>query len=141
MNWTITPYKPQHTTELRRIFLEARQLAFPWIDASTFKLLDFDEAIQGEILLVALNHNMPIGFIAWWPPDNFVHSLFIDPSFIGRGVGKLLLQACLEQIGRPASLKCLKANKKALGFYHSQGWEISTEGESPDGPFYLLTIK
>ena len=140
MFWTIREYNPEYKEQLRQIYLESRKLAFPWVDPKSLNLNDFDSAIQEEEVLVALKDNFPIGFIAWWLPDNFIHSLFIDPGFVGKGIGKSLLEACLSRTGRPASLKCLKANKKALAFYDAQGWEIISDGESPDGDYYLLGI-
>ncbi|TKT88637.1 GNAT family N-acetyltransferase [Dyadobacter frigoris] len=140
MFWTICEYLPEHTEQLRHIYLESRKLAFPWIDVNSLKLEDFDSAIQEEEVLVAVKDNVPIGFIAWWLPDNFIHSLFIDPDFVEKGIGKSLLDACLARTGRPATLKCLQENKNALKFYASQGWEIISDGESPDGDFYLLGI-
>ncbi|MEO6687198.1 MAG: GNAT family N-acetyltransferase [Dyadobacter sp.] len=139
--WTICDYTPEHREQLRHIYLESRKLAFPWVDADSLKLEDFDSSIQEEEVLVALQDDVPIGFIAWWLPDNFIHSLFIDPKFVGKGIGKSLLDACLERTGRPAALKCLQANKNALEFYFSQGWEIISDGESPDGDYYLLGVE
>ena len=140
MTWPIIKHDSQHTPDLRRIYLQARQVAFPWIDPSTFKLLDFDQATQDEQILVATGQQSPIGFIAWWPPDNFIHSLFIDPLFTGKGVGKSLLQACLKEIGRPATLKCKSANHRALQFYYSQGWVPIHEAEDSHSPYILLSF-
>jgi GNAT superfamily N-acetyltransferase len=125
---------------LRRIYQHARQVAFPWIDPAAFRLDDFDQATQGEQLLVATDKLHPIGFIAWWPPDNFIHSLFVDPPFMGKGVGKSLLRACLAEIGRPATLKCKTANERALQFYYSQGWRPIDKPESTDGSYLLLGL-
>lgn len=47
MLWTISDYTPKHTARLREVFLESRKLAFPWVDTKTFKLKDFDRAIEG----------------------------------------------------------------------------------------------
>jgi ribosomal protein S18 acetylase RimI-like enzyme len=139
-SWTIVEYSSEHTERLRSIYLDSRKVAFPWIDQASFKLEDFDEVIREEEVLVAVYQSNPIGFIAWWLPDNFIHSLFIDPEFTGKGIGKSLLQTCLQRTGRPATLKCLKANKKALKFYESQNWKIISEGESDEGEYFLLGI-
>jgi GNAT superfamily N-acetyltransferase len=136
--WEIVEYNPEHTEKLRRIYLDSRISAFPWLDPVSLKLEDLDETIREEEVLVALHERTPIGFIAWWPPDNFIHSLFIDPEFTGKGVGRFLLQTCLQRTGRPATLKCLKANQKALDFYKSQHWKIISDGESDDGSYCLL---
>jgi len=139
MFWTIAEYNPVHTPRLREVFLTSRKLAFPWYDDKRLKLKDFDAVIQEEEVLVALIENNPVGFIAWWTPDNFIHSLFIDPDFTGKGIGKDLLEKCLDRLGRPAKLKVLKANSKACDFYKYQGWKVESEGVSADGPYFLLS--
>lgn len=140
MMWPIVKHHPQHIPDLRRIYRQARQVAFPWVDPATFMLLDFDQVTQDEQVLVATSQQLPVGFIAWWPPDNFIHSLFVDPSFMGKGVGKSLLQACLTEIGRPATLKCKTANQSALQFYYSQGWLPVHEAADSSGPYFLLAF-
>ncbi|MCE7067368.1 GNAT family N-acetyltransferase [Dyadobacter sp. CY326] len=136
----IVNHSSEHTPELRRIFRDARRHAFTWANTKNFKLLDFDAATEGETILVAIEDEKPVGFIAWWPPANFIHSLFVDPPHIGKGAGKLLLDACLATMGRPATLKCLQANKNALAFYLAQGWEIDHAEASADGDYYLMAI-
>ena len=125
---------------LRQLYLEARRTGFTWQDPAQFELLDFDHATEGEQLLVAMQQDAPIGFIAWWPPDNFVHSLFVAPGWQGQGVGRALLQAALPHLGRPATLKCLQANEPALHFYAAQGWVVAGTGEGAGGPYYLLAL-
>jgi len=137
----ILDYTPQHTQELREIYLQARKFAFPWINPDNFQLLDFDAVTIDECMLVAVSENIPVGFIAWWPPDHFIHSLFVNPAFTGKGIGKSLLNACLAKIARPATLKCLKENHRALNFYNSQGWTIISDGESEDGDYFLLSFE
>ncbi len=138
MRWRIVPYRAEHAESLRLVYQQARQSAFSWVDPVRFQLTDFDEVIQGETVLVAVRREIPVGFIAWWPPDNFIHSLFVSPAYAGRGIGKALLQACLVEIGRPATLKCKVANQPALRFYQSMGWVPVEEGESPEGTYVLL---
>ncbi|MCF2447221.1 GNAT family N-acetyltransferase [Dyadobacter sp. CY345] len=140
MSLKISAYTQVHTSKLREVFLESRKLAFPWKDPKEFRLNHFDEVIKDEKVLVALHDDIPIGFIAWWPPASFIHSLFIDPNFVGRGIGKLLLEGCMEQISLPASLKCLKANEAALRFYKKHSWVIEDSGLSPDGDYFLLSF-
>lgn len=140
MPWSISPHLPEHTPQLRRIYLESRRKAFTWLNPATLALPDFDKAIAGEEVLVALHQHKPIGFIAWWPPDNFIHSLYIDPAFVRQGVGLCLLQAGLARMGRPATLKCVQANQAALAFYQSLGWAIKGSGCSTEVAYHLLTL-
>lgn len=138
MSWTIVPYQDEHAESLRLVYRQARQVAFPWVDPLSLQLADFDEVIQGETVLVALGQGGPVGFVAWWPPDIFVHSLFVSPAQARKGIGRALLGACLEQLGRPATLKCKVANQQALQFYDSLGWLPIDEAEGPQGRYRLL---
>ncbi|MCB2379923.1 GNAT family N-acetyltransferase [Hymenobacter sp. BT635] len=140
MATTIEEYAAHHTAVLRQLYLEARQQSFTWADPQAFDLLDFDIATRGETILVALSSGIPVGFIAWWPPDNFIHSLFVAPGEQGKGVGKELLAAGLARMGRPATLKCLRQNQQALGFYEARGWTRIGEGETTEGPYWLLVL-
>ncbi|MBO0953066.1 GNAT family N-acetyltransferase [Fibrella forsythiae] len=136
----VVRYDPFHLPDLRALYYLSRQTAFPWEDPSGYTLLDFDLVTQDESILVAVDQQRPVGFISWWPPDNFIHSLFVDPAFIRKGVGKSLLQACLAHIGRPATLKCKTANQNALQFYYAQGWlPIDTVVDAGD-PYLLLAF-
>lgn len=123
---------------LRDIYLRSRAATFTWLDAAKLRREDFDEATREEPMLVAMSGNDLTGFISWWPPENFVHNLFVDPAYARRGIGQALLSECLQQIGRPATLKCVKLNEPALAFYRALGWSIAGEGTSDHGEYYLL---
>lgn len=139
MTVAIRELLPQDRPALRLLYLETRRNRFTWVDSARFALDDFDAAIEGETLLVALAAGTPVGFVAWWPPENFIHSLFVKPDHQRRGIGTALLTACLAQVGRPAQLKCAQANADALAFYRSHGWTVDGEGVGPDGEYYLMT--
>lgn len=59
---------------------------------------------------------------------------------MGKGVGKSLLQACLNEVGRPATLKRKSANQNALAFYYSQGWLPIQEVEATATSYLLLAF-
>jgi GNAT superfamily N-acetyltransferase len=123
---------------LRVVYLESRRHAFDWIDASLIEHGDFDRDTEGERIWVATKKSHPIGFISAWVQGNFVHNLFVHPSMFGKGVGAALLKTCLENLGRPAVLKCVSRNTKAAEFYLSRDWKVASEGEGPDGKYFLM---
>ena len=125
-------------SDCQGIYLESRKKTFHWMDKSLFNLNDFERDTDGECIWVATVNNFPVGFISVWLADNFVHNLFVHPSNLGQGIGSALLGESLKKIGRPASLKCLRKNKCARDFYLSQGWEIVSHGEGPDGEYHLM---
>ncbi|QHV98213.1 GNAT family N-acetyltransferase [Spirosoma endbachense] len=138
MDWRICGMHTDYLADLRQLYLNSRTQTFTWLDASTAKLDDFDKATQDEVVLVAISDERPIGFVSWWPPDNFIHNLYVDPHFFRQGIGRALLAGCLEKLERPATLKCLQQNTNAISFYQTQGWVIKEEGTSDEGAYFLL---
>jgi GNAT superfamily N-acetyltransferase len=109
--------------ELARLFLRARTKAFGWQDASEFALSDFARETAGEIITLAEDeHGTLIGFISVWEEDRFVHHLFVDPQFAGKGVGSRLLDSLQAWLPPPYRLKCLLLNTAAHSFYRRRGW-------------------
>ncbi|MBO9616947.1 MAG: GNAT family N-acetyltransferase [Dyadobacter sp.] len=131
-------FTPDHAQALREIYLEGRRHAFPWMPADSYGLGDFDLAVEGEKILVALHDQVVVGFVSWWEPDNFVHCLYVDPAFHGRGIGTRLLSECLDRIGRPAQLKCVAANNAAVQFYLQQKWTVASQGNCDEGTYLLM---
>ncbi|MCB9892874.1 MAG: GNAT family N-acetyltransferase [Planctomycetes bacterium] len=123
---------------LRELFLQARRETFHWTDPALFRLEDFDLQTEGESLLLAEMDGTIAGFISWWPPENFVHHLYVDSAFKRRGIGRALLDTVLESLDGPARLKCQTRNEQAVRFYKARGWRILEEGVSEDGPHYLM---
>lgn len=123
---------------LREIYLSSRQQVFWWMDPSALAMNDFDRDTEGEAIWVAEKDGNVAGFISIWEPENFIHAFFVAPDSTGCGIGTSLLEVCLGEIGRPASLKCSEPNKDAKAFYLSKGWKVVTEGEGPDGKYYLM---
>jgi GNAT superfamily N-acetyltransferase len=100
--------------------------AFPGIE----RLIDqdvFDRETEEELIFVAVRDGAIIGFAAYYPPGNFLHHLFVDPSAQGGGAGSALLKTIQAQAGPGLSLKAKLSNHRARSFYAAQGW---TEGET-----------
>lgn len=140
MNFDTRPYLPRDLLYIREIYLASRTVAFTWESPQGYQLEDFDRATKDEVIWVAAVGDRPVGFIAWWAPQNFVHHLCVDPHFTRRGIGSALLKRCLAQVDRPVSLKCVQRNTAAISFYVSQGWRIATTDHSPEGAYYLMVF-
>ncbi|OOE70824.1 GNAT family N-acetyltransferase [Salinivibrio kushneri] len=127
---------------LRNIYFESRRNAFGWLDPNSVRLSDFDRDTENEAIWVAEREGSLIGFVSIYEPENFIHNLFVRPSWIGRGCGSELLTTCLKQLGRPARLKCIAENTKALAFYEARGWNTVGEGVNEEGRYLVLeTVK
>ena len=138
MRSTIRLFTGRDRDALRGLYLAARRHAFHWLAATDFQLEDFDRDTEGELIWVAAEGDRPVGFISVWEPENFIHNLFVHPDATGLGVGSALLDRSLDEIGRPATLKCLSQNKRAREFYLAKGWRIAAEGHGPDGLVLLM---
>lgn len=123
---------------LAQIYLDGRMAAFPWLDTDQYLLEDFDAATSGEYILVALEDELPLGFIAVWEKDSFIHHLYVVPAQHKKGIGKALLTAAVNRLQKPVRLKCLVENKNAISFYKAQGWKFEMMGFDVAGKYYLL---
>lgn len=136
----IRKYDTADIPTLANIYFYSRSETFTWMPDGTFKLRDFFPDTLGEEIYVILDGNDIAGFISIWVADNFIHHLYIDSKYQSKGYGKKLLQHALKTIGRPAGLKCVVQNKRAVEFYKKQGWKILEEATDVMGPYYLFSL-
>lgn len=138
MHLTVREFDEADRAPLRLLYLASRKAAFTWSAIESFQAGDFDIHTDGERILVAEGNGSLLGFASIWEPDCFLHNLFVHPSFTRKGVGRALLAGCAKHFSAPPTLKCMKANTKALQFYASQGWRALREEVGPDGPYFLM---
>jgi GNAT superfamily N-acetyltransferase len=125
---------------LRKLFLKERQDTFFWLDSTEFKLDDFEKHIKGELVFVAIEQEIPIGFISIWMPNKFIHHFYVDQNYQGKGVGTLLLNAAIQETLLPITLKCLEKNTKAVAFYRKKGFIEKERGPSEHGGYILFKL-
>jgi len=125
---------------LRMLFLTERQRTFSWLDPATFQLNDFDQNTKGEVILVARIGGIPVGFISIWMRDRFIHHLYVDEQYHGKGIGTALLKAAIDKTGLPITLKCLENNTKAIIFYTKKVFIITERGRSEYGAYIVFEL-
>ncbi|MFH6967865.1 GNAT family N-acetyltransferase [Flavobacterium sp. FlaQc-28] len=125
---------------LRILFFEERKLTFTWLNTSDFQLDDFEKYTQGELILTALQEDIPIGFISIWAPTNFVHHLYIHHKYQNKGIATKLLNAAVSKTNFPLTLKCLENNLKAVDFYKRKGFIEKRKGQSENGTYILFEL-
>jgi ribosomal protein S18 acetylase RimI-like enzyme len=135
---SIRPFNEADHEKLRELYLLCRISAFYWIDSNLFTLDDFDEHTLDEEIWVATRNNEIAGFMAVWPPDAFIHHLYIDAAYRGKGIGKALLTLAAQAYPTPLSLKCLVKNEPAVQFYRALNWEVIGEGSDTLGDYFLM---
>lgn len=98
----------------------------------------FETATAGEKIFVAEKDGVIAGFSSVWEETKFIHFLFISRDFRGQGTGHALTEKITERYGAGLTLKCLKHNENAVGFYKKTGWETVGGGFSEDGEYLLM---
>lgn len=95
------------------IYVRAGRAAFTWVDAEAFQAADILAwAEQGEELYLAFDHDRPVAIMSFWRPASFIHCLFVDTGFRGRGVGAALLAHAYAIADAPVTLKCDPRNER-----------------------------
>lgn len=136
----ITAFRKNDYEPLRTLFLNERRRTFSWHDPSEFQLKDFDRDTKGELILVARENEIPVGFISIWMKDYFIHHLYLDEQYQGKGIGTELLKAAIKVTKLPLTLKCLENNSKAVAFYLKKGFWATERGQSEHGPYILFEL-
>jgi GNAT superfamily N-acetyltransferase len=106
---------------------------FTWFSDLGGQRAKFMREAEVEEVYVAVDADRLLGLAAFYRPDNFLHSLYVDDSDHGAGVGSALL-AHIEAIADgPISLKVQTRNLPARAFYERKGLIAVEEGaESED---------
>lgn len=108
------------------LYVRVLRETFTWLPPERHQASDFLRAAQVEEIYVAVEADRIIGLAAFYRPQNFLHSLYVDDR--GRGVGKRLLDHVSRTVRGALSLKCQAANLKAQDFYRREGFQCTEAG-------------
>lgn len=122
-----------------------KALASQWHTLEKLK----QEALSSSICsLVATDDGALIGHaLAYQPKPDCVHlaRLYLDHEYHGRGVGKRLLAAALDPFptAKAVHLEVVETNDRAVGFYRSQGFQVTERirDEYVDDELYELKMQ
>ncbi len=120
------------------IFTETMAATFPHEPAAARSIAAYDASVVGEEQWVALAGSRIIGYISVYWPSNFIHSLYILPTWQGQGAGRQLVETVLHQALGDMELKTDKVNSRAFAFYRHIGWRVVGEGMAATGPWWRL---
>jgi GNAT superfamily N-acetyltransferase len=111
---------------------------FTWVPADRHKRDDFLRAAKEEEIFVAVEAGRIIGIAAFFRPQHFLHSLYVDSR--ERGVGKALLDHVLRQAEGVLSLKVQAPNLRAQAFYRREGFLCTEHGRDPGSDIGWLRL-
>ncbi|WP_299640407.1 GNAT family N-acetyltransferase [uncultured Ruegeria sp.] len=95
------------------------------------------ERIENELILLCFMGTKLVGTVGL--RDNYLRSMFVDPGFQGRGLGKMLV-ARIEEEARQRAIPemMLHSSLTAREFYLALGYEFVELQTYPEGPFVLM---
>lgn len=132
---------------LNRISFHSKQhWGYPeeWMELWKEDLLLTERDFEVQQIYKLVLEKMIIGFCAIQelPEVYDVTNLWIEPTQIGKGFGKLLLSFCIEKVVRNDKPIIVEADPNAEAFYASQGFVTYGQKESlPKGRFLPVMKK
>ena len=124
----IRPAAATDARHLAEIFCRSRQLVMPpfvWPhDDDEVRAWIADVVVPRGATWVATISGFPVGMVV--AGDGWVEHLYVDPPWIGHGVGAQLLQHACRLLPDGAQLWVFQANARAREFYEHHGF-VATE--------------
>jgi GNAT superfamily N-acetyltransferase len=146
MSVVIRPARPHEGARLKEIAIDAKSFwgyepdkVREWADQGDFT----PERLQELIVFVADSGGRAIGWISLIlkAEVGWLEDLWIDPSWIGKGVGSLLFRRAADQ-ARALGARRLEweAEPNAIAFYEKMGGTYVRESEQTEWGRYLSVM-
>jgi GNAT superfamily N-acetyltransferase len=118
--------RPEELGACADLYVRVLRETFTWQPPDRHRHEDFFRAAGEEEVYVAVADGAILGIAAFYRPQNFLHSLYVDIR--GRGVGTALLDYVSSQADGPLSLKVQEPNARARAFYAREGFICTEHG-------------
>lgn len=105
-----------------RLYVEVCDADFHWRPAGFFRAQEFLGYAEHEELWVAEPDGAIAGFLSYFAPEHFLHSLYVRRGARGQGIGAALIAHARAHYGVPHSLKVDVPNEAARRFYERLGY-------------------
>lgn len=119
--------RAEETSACADLYLRVLRETFTWQPPERHHREDFLRAAKEEEVYVAVEDGRLLGLAAFYRPQNFLHSLYVDAR--ERGVGKALLDHVSAVADGPVSLKVQAPNRRAQAFYAREGFACVEQGQ------------
>jgi GNAT superfamily N-acetyltransferase len=131
--------RPDELGEAAALYERVATSTLHWMPAGTHTAAGFLSQAGDETVFVAMARGRVVGLAALYEPESFLHSLYVDAAWQGRGIGTALLAVAAEAASGPLSLKVEERNGRARTFYERLGFAEGVRGEEAGSIWIRLT--
>jgi ribosomal protein S18 acetylase RimI-like enzyme len=130
--------RPDELGACADLYVRVLSDTFTWLPRDRHRRDDFLRAAREEEVYVAVEDRRILGLAAFYRPQNFLHSLYVDAR--RRGIGKALLDHVAATADGPMSLKVQAPNLRAQAFYRREGFLCTEQGRDPGSDVAWLRL-
>jgi ribosomal protein S18 acetylase RimI-like enzyme len=130
--------RPDELGACADLYVRVLSDTFTWLPRDRHRRDDFLRAAREEEVYVAVEDRRILGLAAFYRPQNFLHSLYVDAR--RRGIGKALLDHIAATADGPLSLKVQAPNLRAQAFYRREGFLCTEQGRDPGSDVAWLRL-
>ena len=135
---TVRRASTEELAQCAELYVKVLRDTFTWQPKDRHKKEDFFRAARDEEIWVAVEDGRIVGLAGFYRPQNFIHSLYVEPR--GRGVGKALLDRLAASAQGAISLKVQAPNLRAQAFYKREGFQCVERGQDPGSDVEWLRL-
>jgi len=135
---TVRRARPEELAACADLYVRVLTETFTWVTPDRHRREDFLRAARDEEVYVAVERGCVLGLAAFYRPQNFLHSLYVDDR--GKGVGKALLDHICAVADAAVSLKVQLPNRRAQNFYAREGFMTVERGRDPGSDVEWLRL-
>jgi ribosomal protein S18 acetylase RimI-like enzyme len=90
--------------------------------------------IPNEMVIVAEENQVIIGMMSFTNTQDMgrINQLYVHPSFVGRGIGTLMIKLAKSMLGSPIQLYTFQQNTGAIRFYERNGFRAIAFSDGSD---------
>jgi putative acetyltransferase len=108
----------------------------PWLQA-----LFVDSLSKGAHIVVAEDKKGLLGFVLYEPARRWLEQIAVAPRGFGSGAAQALIARAKQSCPEGFSLDVNADNRRALAFYHLEGFSRTTEGRNPLSGLPTVTLR